>query len=137
MPLENSISLGARNGPNVQIASAGFVEIARNCQQIARGRKRLDRIAVVVRQRSKMLLTIIAGSDNVRSIGARVTVERDGPRLPVRVAVPGLGLMGDPAPEFTFGLGESGEATRVRVTWADGKETVIERPTLNTVLHVR
>ena len=73
---------------------------------------------------------------NSQGIGAKLVLETNSGTQTLEQYT-SRGFLSSVGERLNFGLGESGEAKRLTVTWPDGKVSVVEAPEINTLLTVR
>lgn len=70
---------------------------------------------------------------NIHGLGAKVYLtQQDGQQLQTQNTV--RGYLSSVEPKVHFGLGDLGAVLKLRVSWPDGKESVIEKPAINQEL---
>ncbi len=78
---------------------------------------------------------LLGPAGNVWGIGAKVSLEqKNGEQFQQVKTV--RGYLSSVEPMVHFGLGDLGEIQKIRVTWPDGKESVVATPKINEVLTV-
>ena len=78
-------------------------------------------------------ITVDLGDGGAAAAGARVAV-RTGERVVTQFVLAGGSYLAGPPLEAVFGLGTAPAADEVRVTWADGRETVVRDVAAGSVI---
>ncbi len=75
--------------------------------------------------------------DTVQALGARVWLEGSTAPRYVREIASASGLGSDQSPRLFFGLGPATQVDRLVISWADGRNTVVENPPVNRPLRIK
>lgn len=74
--------------------------------------------------------------DAVEALGARIWLEGRGTPRYVHEISNGSGLGSDQSPRVFFGLGASDRVERLTISWADGRNTVVDDPPVNRLIRL-
>ena len=72
-------------------------------------------------------------AENVKNVGAKVTITKTDGSIQSDVYVIGEGLVSDQTSTLTFGLGTNKEVTSLVINYADGTSKTIENPEINKI----
>ena len=73
----------------------------------------------------------IALPDSAEYLGAKITVETEQGTSYTKEVISNVGSMTDQTSELVFGLGDVTEVKKIKITWPNGKEKVIDDPAIN------
>jgi len=72
-------------------------------------------------------------AENVKNVGAKVTLTKPDGSIQSDVYVIGEGLVSDQTSTLTFGLGENKEVSSMVISYVDGTSKTIENPEINKI----
>jgi len=72
-------------------------------------------------------------AENVKNVGAKITITKADGSIQSDVYVIGEGLVSDQTSTVTFGLGTNKEVTKMDINYADGTSKTIENPEINKI----